>query len=351
MLLFGPLTGLVNRYELHVFFRLLAAMSIAHMVQAATVISQDITVGKHRILVTALHELFWGVGVILLPGLTFFFSSWTYLYFAMTSPALVLLLLYRFVPDSPRWHADRGHINRALKILNRFIDVDQKHNDPKIPDDLYGRLQDHANKMEKKDKGPSIWAQFRELWKGTYIWKRNLACVHFAISCYIVCYFGMLLNAKSFGRDRLQINTMMMGVAEICGIFIGTYFIMNKGRYKWRYTAIFNLVAAVISICAWLVPTTMPEQQRISLLVYIAFIPKTAISSSLTVLVTCSTEVVTPDKKKRIAGLSVVSCMRIFQMSTPYWGALLIFGQLIPQTCFATLTTLGAIACLLIRVP
>lgn len=38
MLLFGPLTGLVNRYELHVFFRLLAAMSIAHMVQAATVI-------------------------------------------------------------------------------------------------------------------------------------------------------------------------------------------------------------------------------------------------------------------------------------------------------------------------
>ncbi len=34
----GPLTGLVNRYELHVIFRLLAAMSIAHMVQAATVI-------------------------------------------------------------------------------------------------------------------------------------------------------------------------------------------------------------------------------------------------------------------------------------------------------------------------
>lgn len=94
----------------------------------------------------------------------------------------------------------------------------------------------------------------------------------------------------------------------------------------------------------------MPEQQRISLLIYIAFIPKTAISSSLTVLVTCSTEIVTADKKK-ICGLSVVSCMRIFQMSTPYWGALLIFGQLIPQSCFATLQTLGAIACLLIRVP
>ncbi len=110
--------------------------------------------------------------------------------------------------------------------------------------------------MEKKDPGPSICVQFRNLWKGTYIWKRNLACVHFAISCYIVCYFGMLLNAKSFGRDRLQINTMLMGVAEICGIFIGTYFIMNKGRCKWRYTAVFNLVAVVISMCAWLVPPT-----------------------------------------------------------------------------------------------
>lgn len=159
-------------------------------------------------------------------------------------------------PKFSIFFADRGHINRAFKIINRFIDVDQKHGDPKIPDDIYGRLQDHANKMEKKDPGPSICVQFRNLWKGTFIWKRNLACVHFAISCYIVCYFGMLLNAKAFGRDRLQINTMLMGVAEICGIFIGTYFIMNKGRYKWRYTAIFNLVAAVISVCAWLVPTT-----------------------------------------------------------------------------------------------
>ncbi|XP_037046232.1 solute carrier family 22 member 7-like [Bradysia coprophila] len=350
MLLFGPLTGLVNRYELHVIFRLLAAASIAHMVQAAATISQDITVGKYRILVTALHEIFWGVGVILLPGLTFFFSSWTYLYFAMTSPALILLLLYRYVPDSPRWHADRGHVNRAMKIIQRFIDVDQKHNDPRIPDDLYGRLQDHANKMEKKDPGPSLCVQFRELWKGTYIWKRNLACVHFAIACYIVSYFGMLLNAKSFGRERLQINTMLMGVAEICGVFIGTYLILNKGRYKWRYVAMFNLVTVVISMCAWLVPATVPEAQRVSALVYISFFPKTAISAALTMLVTCNTEVVTPDKKK-IAGLSVSSCMRIFQMSTPYWGALLIFGQLVPQTCFAVLSTLGAIACLLIRVP
>lgn len=258
-----------------------------------------------------------------------------------------------------------------MKIIQRFIDVDQRQNDPRIPDDLYGRLQDHANKMEKKDPGPSLCVQFCELWKGTYIWKRNLACVHLAIACYIVSYFGMLLNAKSFGRDRLQINTMLMGVAEICGVLIGTYLIMNKGRYKWRYVAMFNLVTIAISMCAWLVPATgnnfhisghfkrkilkipnfvVPEARRVSALVYISFFPKTAIAAALTMLVTCATEVVTPDKKK-IAGLSISSCMRIFQMSTPYWGALLIFGQLIPQTCFAVLSTVGAIACLLIRVP
>lgn len=110
--------------------------------------------------------------------------------------------------------------------------------------------------MEKRDPGPSICVQFRDLWKGDFIWKRNLVCAHLAIACFIVSYFGMLLNAKSFGRDRLQINTMLMGMAEISGVFIGAYFIMNKGKYKFRYVAIFNLIGAAISMSAWLVPTT-----------------------------------------------------------------------------------------------
>lgn len=163
-------------------------------------------------------------------------------------------MIIRFVPDSPRWHADRGHVHRAMKVINKYLDVDKKQNDEEFQRELRDKLIDHATKMEKKDPPQSFCKQIYNLWSGPWIEKRNLICVHLTFSLSIVCFFGMLLNAKSFGRDRLQINTMLMGIGEICGNFIGTYLIMTKGRLKWRYTGVFNIIAAIISFCAWLVP-------------------------------------------------------------------------------------------------
>lgn len=94
----------------------------------------------------------------------------------------------------------------------------------------------------------------------------------------------------------------------------------------------------------------MWEQQKIALWIYIAFIPKMAISSTFAIANTCSNEVVGAEKKK-ICGLSAMSMARIFALSTPYWGALGMFGQLIPQAAFATLGTLHGIASLLVNIP
>lgn len=40
MLIFGPLTGIADRYELHIIFRCLAAICVASMVQSAGVIGK-----------------------------------------------------------------------------------------------------------------------------------------------------------------------------------------------------------------------------------------------------------------------------------------------------------------------
>lgn len=46
-----------------------------------------------------------------------------------------------------------------------------------------------------------------------------MVCVHLAWSIYIVTYYGMLLNIRTFSRDHLEINTVVAGelIAYILG--------------------------------------------------------------------------------------------------------------------------------------
>lgn len=59
----------------------------------------DITGGRAKIITTVLFELFWSIGLILLPGLAIFVNNWTHLYVAISMPTLVLVFLHRQVTN------------------------------------------------------------------------------------------------------------------------------------------------------------------------------------------------------------------------------------------------------------
>jgi len=55
----------------------------------------DITGGKYRTCVTALFEQFWSIGVMMLPGVASFWSSWSHLYMAISWPTVILIYLWQ----------------------------------------------------------------------------------------------------------------------------------------------------------------------------------------------------------------------------------------------------------------
>lgn len=63
----------------------------------------------------------------------------------------------------------------------------------------------------------------------------------------------MLLNIRSFSRDHLEVNTVVAGVCEIVGTFIGLALILTTTR-KWLWTGIFNILAGCLAYTGWLVP-------------------------------------------------------------------------------------------------
>lgn len=89
---------------------------------------------------------------------------------------------------------------------------------------------------------------------------------------------------------------------------------------------------------------------RIALLMLSAMISKSAISSTLAILTTCTTELV-PEEKKRICAFSTIVWARIWLLCAPFIGATVIFGQLVPQTAFASLSIIGGVLTTLISSP
>lgn len=77
---------------------------------------------------------------------------------------------------------------------------------------------------------------------------------------------------------------------------------------------------------------------------------KTAISCTLAILTTCTTELVCAEKK-RICGFSTIVYARIWLLCAPFIGATVVFGDYVPQTAFCTMSIVGGILSTLISSP
>lgn len=194
-----------------------------------------------------LFEQFWSVGIILLPVLAHFCDSWSELYIAISCPSFLLLILYKWIPDSPRWLVNHKRVFEAAKILEKGAEYNGK---PSIytHDELKFKLKELSEQAENAPKEPSFW----EMWEGEGV-KKNLIFCHLAWSIYIIIYYGFLLNIRPFGRQYLEVNTAICGIFEIVGTFVGWFLIVHTTK-KWMWTGLLNLVASGIALTAHFIP-------------------------------------------------------------------------------------------------
>ncbi|XP_059610465.1 organic cation transporter protein isoform X1 [Phlebotomus argentipes] len=338
----GNLTGLVSSYGLHVFFRCLSAICCGLMYTAGAVIFSDITAGKYKTVVCTMFEQFWSIGVILLPGMASFVNNWSQLYMAISFPTFLLVILHRWIPDSPRWLIARNRITEAKAILEEAVRINGKQN--ALPRDLEHLLQVQAASCLEGPPPPNWWS----LWEGHRA-KRHMISIHLIWSIYIVTYYGMLLNIRVFGREHLEANTIVAGVCEIVGTFIGLYLILNTTR-KWLWTGIWNVAAGIAACAIWLIPDSVQGIERVVLEMTTAMITKTAISTTLSILTTCTTELVSADKR-RICAFSTIVWARIWLLTAPFIGATTIFGEYVAQTALSIMSVVGGFITMLISSP
>uniref|UniRef100_A0A1A9ZDJ5 Major facilitator superfamily (MFS) profile domain-containing protein n=1 Tax=Glossina pallidipes TaxID=7398 RepID=A0A1A9ZDJ5_GLOPL len=244
--------------------------------------------------------------------------------------------------NSPRWMVSRGRVLEAKKILIECADMNGTR--LSLPYDIDQQLQLQAQTALDAPPQANWWS----LWKGERA-IRHMICVHLCWSIYIVVYYGMLLNIRAFSREHLEVNTVIAGICEIIGTFIGLALILATTR-KWLWTGLFNIIAGLIAYTCWLVPHNIDINSRVALLMLTAMISKVAISCTLAVLTTCTIELVS-NEKKRVCAISTICWARFWLLGAPFVGSTIVFGQLVPQTAFASMSIVGGLLTALISSP
>ncbi len=257
--------------------------------------------------------------MILLPGVSSWWSSWNTTYIAITLPTVGLIILWYWIPDSPRWLLKRGKVYEAMQVLKDAARVNGKYNFSE--DDLHKRLVELAEVMRYEPPEPT-WLS---IWSVPITTKLRLFVAHIGWSVNLMMYYASLLNVRAMGRKYLEVNTAIAGISEIIGTFIALGLILKTGR-KWTYMSQFNIAMSLIAYSANYLPHNFPPFERMVIYMIAAMLFKIAISTSLAIFVTSMVEIVSPGKRK-MCNHSGVTCSRTLVVIAPFIGYFVIYGQ------------------------
>lgn len=85
---------------------------------SAFVIVTEIVGSDQRRIVAIAIQMFFTLGVVLLPGVAYVNPTWQGIQLATTLPNCLFLLYYWLVPESPRWLLIRNKKEKAMKIMH-----------------------------------------------------------------------------------------------------------------------------------------------------------------------------------------------------------------------------------------
>lgn len=166
----------------------------------------DITGKKYRTTSICFFEIFWSLGVILLPVIAYIDPNWSSISLMISLPTIFYIPLWWFIADTPRWFLRKGRIEEAVGIIEKAFSVNNTHQHPMSEPDLRQHLTKHM-KLISDEEPPAKWLS---LWddRRTVV---PIIAVHIAWAVCVTNYSGMLLNVRAFGGEHLSFNTSALG--------------------------------------------------------------------------------------------------------------------------------------------
>ncbi|XP_073927104.1 solute carrier family 22 member 3 isoform X3 [Castor canadensis] len=237
----GVVVAFAPNFPVFVIFRFLQGVFGKGTWMTCFVIVTEIVGSKQRRIVGIVIQMFFTLGIIILPGIAYFIPNWQGIQLAITLPNFLFLLYYWVVPESPRWLITRKQGDKALQILRRIAKCNGKYLSPNYSE-ITGTDEEISN--------PS----FLDLVRTPQMRKCTLILM-FAWFTSAVVYQGLVMRLGIVGGN-LHLDFLISGLVELPGALLILLSIERLGR-RLPFAAS-NIVAGVACLVTAFLPEGLP---------------------------------------------------------------------------------------------
>ncbi|XP_038625909.1 solute carrier family 22 member 3 [Tachyglossus aculeatus] len=234
----GLVVAFAPNFTVFVVFRFIQGVFGKGTWMTSYVIVMEIVGSKQRRIVGIVIQMFFTLGVIILPGIAYLIPKWQGIQLVITLPNFLFLLYYWVIPESPRWLITRKKGEEALKILRDVAKYNGRYLSPSYSE---------ITVTDEEVTNPS----FLDLVRTPQMRKCTLILM-FAWFTSAVVYQGLVMRLGIIGGN-LYLDFFISGVVELPAAFLILLTIERFGRRP--PFALSNLVAGV----ACLVTVFLPE--------------------------------------------------------------------------------------------
>ena len=234
------LCGLASSVQMLGAARVLLGFGMGMEFPVAQSMVSEIIPARQRGRYIALLEGFWPLGFIASGLLSFAVLSvadWHWVFILQGIPAIFVLIVRRYVPESPRWLASRGDSAAAERVMSEIeAKVSERLGGAPLPAPAPEQIEVRTSGGLATLFAPGYSRRTIMLW---CLW-------FFALLGFygLTTWLGALLQAKGFPVTKSVYYTILISLAGVPGFLTAAWMIEAMGR---KATLIATLLGAAIS--------------------------------------------------------------------------------------------------------
>ncbi|KGL81406.1 Solute carrier family 22 member 3, partial [Tinamus guttatus] len=236
----GVIVAFAPNFAVFSIFRFLQGVFAKGSWMTCYVIVTEI-VGSDQRIIGIVIQIFFTLGVMLLPGIAYWIPNWQGIQLAISLPNFLFMLYYWAVPESPRWLLTRKKGEKALKIMRDIA----KHN---------GKyLSPHYSEITVSNEEVSN-PSFLDLVRTPQM-RRNTLILMYAWFTTAIIYQGLVMRLGIVGGN-LYLDFFISGAVELPAALLILVTIDRIGRRP--PFAISNIVAGIACLITAFLPEDLP---------------------------------------------------------------------------------------------
>ena len=238
LIIVGFINAFIPNVSLFIICRLIAGFFTPGTSVQMFILISELVGEKHRPFAGIILWLFFTLSLCILGLKAYLIRQWKLLFIVCTAPYLIVLIFYKFVPESVRWLRLQGKTERMMNIFERIA----KWNKKTIPTDV--SIEPVAGNSHKSS--PKELFQTRKTAVSTciqgYAWLVNG-----------MVYYGLSLAADDFGGSLYR-NYVLVSIIEFPAIIMAIHFCQRFGRKKTVMYPMF--IGSVACVMVAFIPAT-----------------------------------------------------------------------------------------------